>query len=125
MSKDRIQIDGVWYVKEVKEDVIEQEPIKLEPTHFEGYAVENDDFSFESIRLFNDEEILYSGIDIKCIDKRGGKGNWEEEIWDNNKWMLGVLENNPDSRKELPDMGGDNIQFLQAFLQYLKDKGWL
>jgi hypothetical protein len=122
MSKDRVQIDGVWYVKE---NVIEQEPIKLEPTHFEGYAVENDDFSFESIRLFNDEETLYSGIDIKCIDKRGGKGNWEEEIWDNNKWMLGVLENNPDSWKELPDMGGDNIQFLQAFLQYLKDKGWL
>ena len=27
--------------------------------------------------------------------------------------------------KELPDMGGKNILFLQAFLQFLKDKGWL
>jgi hypothetical protein len=124
MIEDRIQIDGIWYVKE--------EPIKLDPTHFEGYAVENDDFCFESIRTFMYDVSgtkykigLYSDIDIKCVDKRDGRDNWKEHIWDNNKWMIDVLENDPDSLKELPDMGSNNIQFLQAFLQHLKDKGWL
>jgi hypothetical protein len=120
MIEDRIQIDGVWHIKEEH-----KKEIKLVPTHFEGYAIENDDFCLESIRTFMYEVGLYSDIDIKCIDKREGRDNWKEHIWDNNKWMIEVLENNPDSLKELPDMGSNNIQFLQAFLQHLKNKGWL
>lgn len=120
MIKDRIQIDGVWYVKE---DNREDEPIKLDVVETQGCLVENDDFCYEATRIANDKGGFYDGVDIKVTDKR--EKPWKEDYWDNNNWMRGVLEYNPESWKELPDLDGKNIKFLQAFLQYLKDKEWL
>lgn len=120
MNKDRIQIDGVWYVRE---DNIEDEPIKLEVVETQGYLVENTNFSYDATRIANDKGGFYDGVDIKVTDKR--QKPWKEDHWDNSNWMRGVLEYNPESWKELPDLGSEDIKFLMAFLQYLKDKEWL
>ena len=120
MIKDRIQIDGVWYVRE---DNIEDEPIKLDVVETQGCLVENEDFCYDATRIANDKGGFYDGVDIKVTDKR--EKPWKEDYWDNNTWMLGILENNPDSLEELGHYTRDNFKFLQAFLQYLKDKEWL
>ena len=120
MNKDRIQIDGVWYVRE---DKIEDEPINLDVVETQGCLVENEDFCYEATRIANDKGGFYDGVDIKVTDKR--EKPWKEDYWDNNNWMLGILENNPDSLEELEHYTRDNFKFLQAFLQYLKDKEWL
>ena len=120
MNKDRIQIDGVWYVRE---DNIEDEPIKLEVVETQGYLVENTNFSYEATRIGNDEGGYYEGVDIQVTDKRSKP--WKEDNWDNNNWMRGVLEYDPVSWKELPDLGSEDIKFLMAFLQHLKDKEWI
>jgi len=119
MAKDRIQIDGVWYIREH----IAQKPIELDPTEFEGIVVEDDKFCFEATRILRDYGGYYDDINIKFTDKRIKP--WKEENWDNNIWMKGVLNNEPVSFEELPDMGSDGIRFLQAFLQLLTDKDWL
>lgn len=120
MNKDRIQIDGVWYVRE---DNIEDEPIKLEVVETQGYLVENTNFSYDATRIANDEGGFYEGVDIQVTDKRSKP--WKEDNWDNNNWMRGVLEYDPVSWKELPDLGSEDIKFLMAFLQHLKDKEWI
>ena len=117
--KDRIQINGVWYVRE---DQV-QEPIELDPTKFEGVVVENDKFCFEATRICKASGGFYDDIDIKFTDKRTKP--WKEEHWDSNYWMRGILNNDPDSYKGLPDIGSEGIKFLQAFLQHLKDEEWL
>ena len=120
---DRIEINGVWYVKEAT-----KEHIELDPTHFEGYVIENSDFCFEATRIFKDDGTPYDDcVTIECTDKRfENREDWKVEHWDNNHWMRGILNNSPDAWKELPDMGGKaNMNFLLAFLQYLTDKGWL
>jgi hypothetical protein len=122
MEKNRIQINGVWYVRE---DQVLIDQVELDPTGFEGYVVENSQVCFEATRIKKDEDGYYDDIDVKCTIKKGDRKDWIEDHWDNNSWMLGILNNNPDSHKELPDMGGENILFLQAFLQFLKDKEWL
>lgn len=122
---DRIEINGVWYVKET---TTEKEYIELDPTHFEGYVVENDNFCFEATRIFKDDGTPYDNCcDIECTDKRfENRKDWKTEHWDNNEWLRGVSKNNPKSINELPaSMGNKNILFLQSFLQYLTDKGWL
>jgi len=121
---DRIEINGVWYVKE---ETATKKHIELVPTHFEVFVVENDEFCFEATRIFRDDGTPYENcVSIECTDKRSSdRKDWETEHWDNNEWLRGVLKNNPDSWKELPDMGSKNILFLQTFLQYLTDKGWL
>jgi hypothetical protein len=124
MGNNRIQIDGVWYVKE---DTLKKPIIEINPTHFEGYVVENDDFCFEATRIFKDDNTFYDGIDIERTDKRfENRGDWRLDNWDNDIWLKGILQNDPDSWELLNDMGKDeNMVFLQAFLQFLTDKGWL
>ena len=122
MKSNRLQINGVWYVRE---DQVLINKVKLDPVGFEGYVVENDEVCFEATRIKKDEYGYYDDIDIKCTIKKGDSKDWLEDNWDHNAWMLGVLDNNPDSLKELPSIGGENILFLQAFLQFLKDKEWL
>ena len=119
---DRIEINGVWYVKEAI-----KEHIELDPTHYEGYVIENSDFCFEATRIFKDDGTLYDdNCSIECTDKRSSdRKDWETEHWDNNEWLRGVLKNNPKSMTELGFMGNENVLFFQAFLQYLTDKGWL
>ena len=120
MNKDRIQIDGVWYVRE---DNIEDEPINLDVVETQGCLVENEDFCYDATRIANDKGGFYEGVDIKVTDKR--EKPWKEDRWDNNNWMRGILEYDSKSWKELPDLGGEDIKFLMAFLQHLKDKEWL
>ena len=120
MEKTRIQIDGIWYVRE---DQIEKNSIELDPVKFEGIVVEDEKFCFEATRILRDSGGYYDDIHIKFTDKRVKP--WKEDHWDGNIWMKGVLNNEPVSFEELPDMGSDGIRFLQAFLQYLTDKKWL
>ena len=120
MNKDRIQIDGVWYVRE---DNIEDEPINLDVVETQGFLVENDNFCYAATRIGNDKGGFYEGVDIKVTDKR--QKPCKEDHWDNNNWMRDILKHNSDSLKELPDLEGEDIKFLMAFLQYLKDKEWI
>lgn len=117
---DRIEINGTWYVKESD---TKKEPINLDLTRFQGCTAENDIFCFEATRIACGEDEYYKGIDIKVSDKR--QKPWKEEYWDNNTWMRGILEQNPESLKKLANLGGENLRFLQAFLQHLKDEDWL
>jgi hypothetical protein len=120
MNKDRIQIDGVWYVRE---DSQNDESINLDVVETQGFFVEDDNFCYEATRMGNDKGGFYEDVDIKVTDKR--QKPWKEDHWDNNNWMRGILERNPDSLKELSDLDGNDIRFLQTFLQYLKDEEWL
>jgi hypothetical protein len=122
---DRIKINGVWYVKE---DTIKKSIIELDPTRFEGYIVENDDFCFEATRIFKDDGTPYKDcVDIECTDKRfENRKDWTVEHWDNTSWMRGIVDSSIESWKELPDMGkSTNTALLQTFLRFLTDKGWL
>lgn len=123
MENNRIQINGIWYVKEgtIKKPTVEE----LDPTHFEGYVVENDDYAFEATRIFRDNGTPYNGVDIEVTTKKGEKKDWTVDHWDNDTWMKGILENDEEAWEGLPEMSQDNILFLQAFLQFLKDKNWL
>jgi len=117
---DRIQINGIWYVPENSQDVV-----VIEPDREECYTIENSDFYFKAIRFFDQENnSFFDDIDINFIDKRYNKPK-EQDTWDNNDWMIGVLKGDEASMVELPDIGRSGLATLRAFLQYLVDKDWL
>ena len=117
---NRIQINGIWYVPENSQDVV-----VIEPDREECYTVENSDFYFKAIRLFDQEQnSFFDDIDIHFIDKRPNKPK-DQEIWDSNDWMIGVLKGDDASMEELPDIGRSGLATLKAFLQFLVDKDWL
>lgn len=117
---DRIQINGIWYVPENSQDVV-----VIEPDREECYTVENSDFYFKAIRIFDQEEnLFFDDIDIHFIDKRPNKPK-QQDTWDNNDWMIGILKGDDASMQDLPDIGRSGLATLRAFLQYLVDKNWL
>ena len=117
---NRIQINGIWYVPENSQDVV-----VIEPDREECYTVENSDFYFKAIRIFDQEEnSFFDNIDIHFIDKRPNKPK-PQDTWDNNDWMIRILENDDASREDLPDIGRSGLATLKAFLQFLVDKDWL
>lgn len=117
---NRIQINGIWYVPENSQDVV-----VIEPDREECYTVENSDFYFKAIRIFDQEEnSFFDDIDIHFIDKRPNKPK-QQDTWDNNDWMIGILKNDDASMEDLPDIGRSGLATLRAFLQFLVDKDWL
>ena len=117
---NRIQINGIWYVPENSQDVV-----VIEPDREECYTIENSDFYFKAIRIFDQEEnSFFDDIDIHFIDKRPNKPK-QQDTWDNNDWMIGILKNDDASMEDLPDIGRSGLATLRAFLQFLVDKDWL
>jgi hypothetical protein len=119
--KDRIQIDGVWYVRET-EPQPEFLDVKIHTSLSTHY--ENEDYSWEAIRTYKDDnETFYDGFDIKFTNKNIKP--WKDDYWDNMKWIKGVYENNPDSIKEaLEEMNENGIKHFRSFLNELKKTGW-
>ena len=117
---NRIQINGIWSVPENSQDVV-----VIEPDREECYTVENSDFYFKAIRIFDQEQnSFFDDIDIHFIDKRPNKPK-QQDTWDNNDWMIGILKNDDASMEDLPDIGRSGLATLKAFLQFLVDKDWL
>lgn len=119
----RIQVNGVWYVRE-QEDTTPEVEINIIRT--EARTIESDKYVFEAVRLERSDApgTYFDGIDINFTDKR--ERPWKEEYWDNNAWMRGVLINNPESLENLREsvcLQGEAE--LKAFLKELKEEGWL
>lgn len=121
MTQDRIQINGVWYIKEDTK----QEPIKLDLIEFVGMLHENDKYCWKAIKLYKgDGETFYDGIDIEFTDKRNKP--WKEDHWDNDNWIIGVYGSDEDSMKIAREvMCEEGIRTFQAFVGALIEKEWI
>ena len=88
-------------------------------------VTESDKYCFEAT-LIKDDKVpgkYYDGVDIEFTDKRSRP--WKIEQWENNTWMNGVLDNNPESLSELDHICSQGIVEFKAFLKVLKEEGWL
>ena len=122
--QDRIEINGVWYIREDLANKEEEEAFEL--NFYQGATHEDDKYCWEATRLYKTdlESLFYDDIDIKFTDK--SVKPWKEEHWDNNVWMKGVLDNDPDSMRDAKESMCDNgIKTFKIFLNKLKEEGWL
>ena len=118
MIRDRIQIDGVWYIKET--NTLEE----LDISEFEGLIYEDTKAVFEATRMKNDEGIFYKDFDIKYTDKR--QKPWKEEHWDNTTWFKNIMNGDITALSSaLEVMDRETLSNLQRFLKYIIDlKKW-
>jgi hypothetical protein len=126
MNKDRIQINGEWYVKE---NTIEPLINPRDVTYSIECVWEDTNWCFVASLSAKEDDFndCYDDVFMKITDKRvKGRENWVEEDVDNPKWILGVLEGNLDSMEEANKMFDDEgLKYFKAFALYLIDKGWL
>jgi hypothetical protein len=129
--ENRIQINGVWYVKEEQTPTtaLSYEIDDNELTYSESCVYENDKYCFEATRIFKNYdsgEIYTDIVDIEFTDKRRSNGNWITEYWDEMGWFNNLLERNYDSIEIAKKyMCFEGVETFISFLKILKHKGWL
>jgi hypothetical protein len=124
--EDRIQINGVWYIKE-EPDAIPEPQKELDLAYAEMCSYELQDYCFEATRMFKDydqDEFYSDTIDIKFTDKRTKP--WKIHNWDGVDWLRGVFDNDKRAINEaLEIMDEDGVKELKAFIGELIEKGWI
>ena len=121
--QDRIEINGVWYIKE---DLAKNQEEDIELIFSLQALYEDDKYCWEATRLYKDDtkSSFYEDIDIKFTDKR--EKPFKEDYWDNNAWMKGVLSNDPESMTHAREsMCDDGVKTFKLFLNKLKEEEWL
>ena len=126
--KTRIEINGVWYVRE---DLISKSKSEFDTenvTDCETCTFETSDYCWEATRIRRSDGTFYPGIDIKFTDKTAvEREDWIEEHWDNSGYFEGLLSNNPDTIEEsMKSMSHSGLETFKDFLTYLlEEKGWV
>lgn len=101
--KDRIQLDGVWYVREENQTFEIYESERLE--------IDVDAFTMTADRLKDDTYIT-----VKYKDGR------ETDYWDNESWLAGVADRNEES---LGLIDADTEQACIALCDKMRELGWI
>jgi len=127
MNKDRIQINGKWYVAEQPEEDVEFDPGDL--TFFRGCAFETDSSCFEFSNLTNEESKPYGSdvsFSVEYTDKRfKDREDWKVDYWDNVNWLKELIQGNPDSLHELEStVDKDDAKLFIEALRHLKTLEW-
>jgi hypothetical protein len=130
--KDRIQVDGIWYVRETSTlPIVEIEEMFV--TNTLGCIWESDNWCFQATAILRDEavdltDIFTTIIDIVITDKRNSdRDKWiEHDAVDNSTWFIGVYEGNPESMPEAEEMMDEQgIAEFRGFIGHLIEKGWI
>jgi hypothetical protein len=133
--EDRIQVNGVWYVKETTKAVSDSVSMtvieEFDVTRSLARIWENDDWVFEAKILLAPDgtelEDTWGDCWLTITEKVGDTNDaWVEHSIDNPTWMLGVLEGDPLSMEEANKMmTPEGIRLFRGFLSLLIKNGWL
>ncbi len=126
-TKNRINIDGVWYVREDKLNSKDINFKVYEDDHIptRGITLELEDFCFEFSVLENIQEVghysTFYGPSIVFYDKNT---DIKHEDWDSQSWMKGILEGNEESLSDLPEsFTKTQLIGLKAIIKKAQDPG--
>jgi hypothetical protein len=126
--EDRIEINGVWYVRETSStpppNIIEIDESLLTTT--QQIIYEDGDYCFVASRIYKTDERFYDDFAIEITDKRSkDKSTWKEEYLDNVYFLHHLKNNHPGSIEEMSKiMCKDGINTLISLLNTLEKKGW-
>ena len=126
--KDRIEVNGVWYIKE--NTIVQPTISELEPgIKYDGMVFESDLYSFDCTRIYDEDGNLYKdgNVCIKFTDKSIIHDiDKSQEHWDNVDWMCGILENEVEAIDEaMESLCSQGLIELKEVVKELVEKGWI
>jgi hypothetical protein len=132
--ENRIEINGVWYVREdaINDSLGNLETEEMDLIFSEECVYETDKYSFVASRIRrggSSSGEFYPDITIEFTDKRSGdRDTWKEDYWDNNNWFKGIIEGKAESIVSLDEETNicpQGKKQLKGFLNRLVEVGWL
>jgi hypothetical protein len=128
--KERIQINGIWYIRENTISEVEIDPKEI--TNTLGCVWESSNWAFIAAVILRDEaenllDIYSNGVTIDITDKRNkNRDLWVQHDCDNTNWLLGILEGDDESMSEAEGMFDEQgIAEFKRFIRHLITKGWI
>ena len=122
MTMDRVEINGVWYVREEvqveKQNGFNFIEMELDPTHTEDLIYEDDRYLLEYSIIKN------PGICKMCSLEIQDKLTEQTEYWDNEEFLLGLSQLNEVSIEGALERGGKidiTDELLNIIINLLKD----
>ena len=124
MNKDRIKIDGEWYVKESIADEPSVDIFK--PTCYTTRLYETDGYTFKAAQLLKQDGTIWeNSLSLEIKYKSSGSKKYREFI-DNPNWLLGVHEGEDEALREVDDrMTEQGLAELKAVIKDLIKVDWL
>ena len=130
--EDRIEVNGVWYIKEdVAASKFEKVTIsELEPgIRYDGFVFESNLYAFDCTRIYDEDGNLYKdgNVSIKFTDKSVVNAIKEyQEHWDNVDWMNGIIENEVEAIEEaMESLCPQGFVELKEVLSVLRVAAWI
>lgn len=125
---DRIEINGVWYVKEDKPTILDL--TEKDVTFSKSCVYETNDYCWEAILISKDNgKEFYPDLEIEFTDKKIGTTDKKigiTEYWDNFLWFNRILDGDKKEIEEAKkDMSDKGLEDFIAFLKFLKKENWL
>lgn len=109
--KDRIEIDGTWYVKEQTESIKE-----FDTTYYQSAICESDTASFEFTYLQRDENLIFL-LGSQSIEYTN-KHTKVVDYWDSEDWIREIPDGCND-KELLKMMSRDDLKMLKSFIVQL------
>lgn len=130
--ENRIEINGVWYVREdaINDALDHLEEDEVELIFSKECLYETDNYCFVASKIRKDDsDEYYQDTSIKVKEKIDrDPDSWKEEYWDNDSWFKGILEGNRESIQSLNNdttLCEQGKRQFKSFLFRLKEEGWL
>ena len=98
------------------------EGVDMESFEYKGRVYESDLYCFDVTKHQKDDGTDYPDVYITFTDKR--ENPYKKEYWENPLWMIGVLNDNEESLKDL-DVCKQGIKETKHVFQDLVNIGWL
>ena len=124
--ENRIQIGGVWYIREdlIPQSTMSQcviENVEDLCMQYNGMMYEDDVMILDASRIASNDTVS----SIAYTDKTNKP--WKEEYFDNENWFLGILENDSEAMEDFEETFKTEYQrqVFKAFLLKLRAMGWL
>ena len=126
--KDRIEVNGVWYIKE--NTIVQPTISQLDSgVKYDGMVFESDLYSFDCTRVYDEDGNLYKdgNVSVKFTDKSITHDiDKFQEHWDNVDWMRALLINEPEAIEEaMESLCSQGLVELKEVLTTLRVAAWI
>ena len=121
MTKDRIQINGIWYVRENNNNDTDnslEDYMQNNVVTYQCMAFENFEWVFEANADIGTEH----GLDLIEIEN---KVTGKKEMWDNLTFIGNFNPSTYEFRNDGEILTKEGAKLLYYFINEIKQKGWL
>jgi hypothetical protein len=121
--EDRIQINGVWYIREDSLKPESKKDFDFEITEIRELQIESENYTLVGSVLFEHERFIMPSVKIEFT---GGKEHGREsEFWDNEPFLFGLATGNPESMEQMIGESEELIVACKSITKKMMELRWI